>query len=197
MLVDKLKNHRLILASQSPRRQFLMQELGLNFEVIIKNGSNESYPKKLQAGQIALYLAEKKAKPFLKEIDEKAIVITADTIVWLNNKVINKPKDKEQAIQMLGELSGKKHQVFTGVCIMSAKKKELFSEMTDVYFRKLTAQEIEYYVDAFNPYDKAGAYGAQEWIGYIGIERIEGSYFNVMGLPVQKLYRELFKFVEI
>ncbi len=201
MLLENLKNYKIILASHSPRRQYLLKELGIDFEIKIKdNGEikfNEVYPKTLKKEQIALYNAGLKAKACENEISDNTILITADTIVCLGNEVLNKPDDYDDAVKMLNKLSGKKHQVITGVCIKSTLKNSSISfyDTTNVYFKELTRQEITYYVNKFKPYDKAGAYGIQEWIGYIGIEKIEGSYFNVMGLPVQKLYEELKKYI--
>lgn len=193
-MLDNIKKYNIILASKSPRRHHLLKELGVEF--IIHSGSNngETYPDKLVNEEIVVYLAEQKANNFVNKLSENDLLITADTIVILKNKVLNKPKDKTGAFAMLKSMSGNKHIVLTGVCIKSLKKKSVFYAKTDVYFKYLSNEEINYYIEKFNPYDKAGAYGIQEWIGYIGIERIDGSYFNVMGLPVQKLYDELSKF---
>ncbi|MDO9187914.1 MAG: Maf family nucleotide pyrophosphatase [Bacteroidia bacterium] len=188
-----LKKHNLILASKSPRRQYLMKELGLDFEVHTKE-VDESFPENLKAQEIPLYLCQKKADAFDEELTDNTIVITADTIVWINNQVLNKPENFDDAVRMLKLLSGKKHEVYTGVCLRSKLKTKTFYALTSVYFKELSQEEIEYYINNFNPYDKAGAYGAQEWIGYIAVEKIEGSYFNVMGLPVRELYEELLKF---
>jgi len=188
-----LKKHNLILASKSPRRQYLMKELGLDFEVHTKE-VDESFPENLKAQEIPLYLCQKKADAFDEELTDNTIVITADTIVWIDNQVLNKPENFDDAVRMLKLLSGKKHEVYTGVCLRSKLKTKTFYALTSVYFKELSQEEIEYYINNFNPYDKAGAYGAQEWIGYIAVEKIEGSYFNVMGLPVRELYEELLKF---
>ncbi|MDP1745043.1 MAG: Maf-like protein [Bacteroidota bacterium] len=188
-----LKKHNLILASKSPRRQYLMKELGLDFEVNTKD-VDESFPENLKAQEIPLYLCQKKADAFDEELTDNTIVITADTIVWIDNQVLNKPENFNDAVRMLKLLSGKKHEVYTGVCLKSKHKTKTFYALTNVYFKELSQEEIEYYINNFNPYDKAGAYGAQEWIGYIAVEKIEGSYFNVMGLPVRELYEELLKF---
>jgi septum formation protein len=193
MYPEKLNQFRFILASKSPRRQFLLQELGIPFELVTKE-VDESFPDHLVKDEIPLFLARKKADAFERELDDKTIVITADTIVWINNHVLNKPGDAEEARVMLRELSGNRHEVYTAVCLKSAKKEIAFSVRTIVYFRELTEGEIEYYISTYKPFDKAGAYGAQEFIGYIGVEKIEGSYFNVMGLPVKELYEELVKF---
>ncbi len=195
MLLDKIKDYRIILASQSPRRQFLMKELGLNYEIILKEGIEEVYPSNLKGEEIAIYLAELKAKAYTEEVKEKTILITADTIVWINNEVLGKPTDRADAVRILKLLSGNKHEVITGVCLKTLNKSHTFTSLSSVFFKPLSDVEINYYLDNFKPYDKAGAYGIQEWIGYVAIERIEGSYFNVMGLPIQKLYVELEKFI--
>ena len=179
----------LILASSSPRRQYLMKEAGFNFTVE-KPDVDESFPAKLPSEQVAKYLAEKKAEYFRLAMKNE-IVLTADTIVVLEDKILNKPSDRIEAISMLGELSGHTHRVITGVCIMSMEKEESFDDTTEVTFQKLTQQEIEFYVDHYKPYDKAGAYGAQDWIGMVAIRKIVGSYFNVMGLPIHKVYQHL------
>lgn len=191
--MNDLKKHKLILASKSPRRQYLLKELGLEFAVHTKE-VDESFPENLKAHEIPLYLGQKKADAFEEELTDDTIVITADTIVWIDNQVLNKPENFNDAVRMLKLLSGKKHEVYTGVCLKSKHKTKTFYALTNVYFKELSQQEIEYYINNFNPYDKAGAYGAQEWIGYIAVEKIEGSYFNVMGLPVRELYEELLKF---
>lgn len=182
-----------ILASKSPRRNELLKSLGIDFKVETKE-VDEVYPEILSKEEIPVYLAKLKARAFLNEISDKDLVITADTIVWLNGKVLGKPKDKQEAILMLNELSGNQHQVITGVCLTSKEKDHAFYSTSDVYFKQLSTDEIEYYVSEFKPYDKAGAYGIQEWIGSIGISHIEGSFYNVMGLPIQKLYEEIQKF---
>jgi septum formation protein len=155
----------------------------------------EVYPASLRAEEIPLYLAKAKAACCERFMDPNTILITADTIVWLGNEVIEKPLDQDDAVQMLGKLSGRMHEVFTGVCIKTLAGEFSFFASSKVYFRHLSEEEIRYYVEKFNPLDKAGAYGVQEWIGYVGVERIEGSYFNVMGLPVQQLYKELLKLI--
>lgn len=226
MQFEELKKYRFILASKSPRRQYLLKELGLNFEVHTKD-VDESFPDSLKAQDIPLYLAEKKAAAFDHELSDTTIVITADTIVWINGQVLNKPENFEDAVRMLKLLSGKMHEVYTGVCLRSKNKTRSFYTSTKVFFKKLSQQEIEYYIHNFKPYDKAGAYGAQECLpvglnpcseeeinflkalnkpdliedsktktatAYAAVERIEGSYFNVMGLPVRELYEELLKF---
>lgn len=184
---------KLILASKSPRRQYLLKELGLSFEIITKE-VDETFPSELKAQEIPLYLCEHKANAFDRELNDNTIVITADTIVWVEGQVLNKPVDYADAVRMLELLSGKMHEVYTAVCLKSKKHTSSFYALTKVYFKHLSPEEIHYYVTNYQPYDKAGAYGAQEWIGYIGVEKIEGSYFNVMGLPVKELYEELLKF---
>jgi|SRR5687767_12903758 len=187
------KKYKIILASKSPRRHFLLKEVGLDFEVRTKE-TDETFPENLTAGQIPVFLAEKKAEAFRGEVKKDELIIAADTIVWIGGQVLNKPADRADAVRMLKLLSGKMHEVYTGVCLMSKEKTRSFAVLTRVYFAVLSDEEISYYVDTCKPYDKAGAYGAQEWIGYTGVERIEGSYFNVMGLPLRELYQELREF---
>lgn len=194
MILSNLKDKKIILASNSPRRKSLLEELGLTFEVRVKKDIDESWNKDLKIEQIAGYLAEYKAKQYLHEISENEILITADTIVCCDNAILNKPVDYDDAVRMLDLLSEKKHQVITGVCIKSFERSVSFSCTTDVYFKHLYEDEIDYYIEKYKPYDKAGSYGIQEWIGFIGIEKIVGSFYNVMGLPVQKIYEELKKF---
>jgi septum formation protein len=182
-----------ILASKSPRRKHLLHDLGIEFEVIVKE-VDENYPANLLKEEIPVFLAELKAHALVSELKPNDLLITADTIVWSNNRVLGKPKDKTEAIKMLNELSGKEHQVISGVCLTSVNKKVSFFAMSNVQFKLLTKNEIEYYVSEFKPFDKAGAYGIQEWIGYMGITHIEGSFYNVMGLPVQQLYEEIRRF---
>jgi len=184
---------RIILASNSPRRKALLKAIGLNFSTITIS-CEENYPDNLPISKIATFLAEKKAEhadPQL--IDQSTILITADTIVVAKGKVLGKPENRGEAMEMLQLLSGCAHQVFTGVCIVFKGEKILLSDVTTVYFRQLTSGEMTYYTDHYKPFDKAGAYGIQEWIGMIGIEKIEGTYFNVMGLPVNKVYDVLRK----
>jgi len=185
---------KIILASQSPRRQQLMRDAGFEIEVKTKDGIEEVFPEGLTKNQIAEHLAKIKADAFAEELKEDNIIITADTIVWHKRKVLGKPENPEQAFKMIKSLSGKKHWVITGVCITAKEKQVVFHVSTEVFFAKLTDEEINYYIENYKPYDKAGAYGIQEWIGHIGIEKIKGSYFNVMGLPIQRLYRELKQF---
>ncbi|MBL7844602.1 MAG: septum formation protein Maf [Cyclobacteriaceae bacterium] len=181
--------HPLILASSSPRRQYLMKEAGFQF-TIEKPEVDESFPDTLPVEQVARYLALKKAEYFRKDIIHQ-LVVTADTVVILESQILNKPESRAEAIAMLEKLSGKTHRVMTGVCILSAEKEESFDDTTEVTFKKLSQEEIEYYIDNYKPYDKAGAYGAQDFIGMIAIEKIVGSYFNVMGLPIHKVYTHL------
>lgn len=191
MLSEKLKNKNIILASGSPRRQELFKELGINFSIRAK-AVEEIYPPTLKGSEITNYLAELKAAAFT-DLAENDIIITSDTIVWLDNKAIEKPKDKQQAIEMLQEISGKCHEVITSICIKTSTTQKVFYDVTKVCFKPLSMEEIRFYVENYRPFDKAGAYGIQEWIGFIGVTKIEGSYFNVMGLPVHKLYEELMK----
>lgn len=194
MLIEDLKSYSIILASQSPRRKQLLKELGLNFQVV-KTSVEENYPSDLQRDEIALYLAEKKAKSIAGEMEDNSIIIASDTIVCYDGIILNKPENYQEAFGMLKSISGREHDVITGVCIMSKHRVRSFSSETRVSFTHLDDEEIKYYIDKWQPFDKAGSYGIQEWIGYVGVERIEGSYFNVIGLPVQKLYSELKNFV--
>jgi septum formation protein len=195
MGIEEINRYRIILASRSPRRQQLLYELGLKFEVVTRSWT-EKYPRHLKGAEIALYVAGGKAKAFQSEVKDNEIVITADTIVWCNNKVLDKPAGKADARKILREISGNTHEVITGVCLLSAVKQTSFFSSTKVTFTELSDEEIEYYITNFNPYDKAGAYGIQEWIGIAACSRIEGSYFNVMGLPVEQVYRELLRFIQ-
>ena len=190
MFLQNLQQYEIILASQSPRRQQLLSDLGLKFKVQSMDVPEE-FPPELGMTEVPVYLAELKATAFLPQLKSNQLVITADTIVWLDGQVMNKPTGYADGFRMLRDLSGKKHQVITGVCLLSTEKKISFFASTDVWFKSLSDEEIHFYLENFRPYDKAGAYGIQEWIGYIGIHRIEGSFFNVMGLPVQSLYEHL------
>lgn len=192
MILENLKNKKIILASQSPRRQQLLQETGIVFETITKQGIDENTGN-LKGKKAALFLAAHKANQYKELLKKDTIIITADTIVCLKGEILNKPENAEEAKKMLNKLSGNKHEVITGVCIQTEEKKILFAEKTKVYFKKLCNKEIDYYVEYYKPLDKAGAYGIQEWIGFIAVEKIKGSYFNVVGLPVQKIYKELAK----
>ena len=194
MFTDSLNQKRIILASRSPRRQQLLRQMGLKFDVVIRE-FDESFPADLPGPEIAEHISAIKAETFGKELSENEIVITADTVVWCNNQVLGKPVDTDEAVRMLREISGNTHEVITGVTIISKSKEVTFSDTTRVTFAQMTDEEIRYYAENFRPFDKAGAYGIQEWIGIIGCSRIEGSYFNVVGLPVQRLYEELKKFV--
>lgn len=182
---------RYILASGSPRRKELLAGLGIDFEIRLLDGIDESYPSGLSGEEIAMHIAGKKAEAYLSTMADDELIITADTIVYLDGIVLGKPKDADEACRMLAMLSGKTHQVITGVTLLTRQQKHTFASVSHVTFAQLTPEEIEHYVTQYNPTDKAGAYGIQEWIGFIGVERIEGSYFNVMGLPVQRLYTEL------
>ncbi len=184
-------NRKIILASSSPRRQYLMKEAGFDFTVE-KPDVEENFPSELPIEQVAKYLAEKKAEYFRLNMKNE-IVVTADTVVILKGSIMNKPSDRNEAIAMLNALSGNTHYVMTGVCIMSKEREFSFDDTTEVTFQELTASEIEFYVDTYKPYDKAGAYGAQDWIGMIAIKKIKGSYFNVMGLPIHLVYQHLHK----
>lgn len=184
---------RLILASNSPRRKELLAGIDVPFEVRVIDGIDESYPSDMTTKDIAEYISHKKAQAYRATLAADELVITADTIVILGQEVMGKPKDEDEARRMLRELSGQTHQVITGVTLTTTQRQMSFSVETDVTFKQLTDDEIDYYVTTYHPLDKAGAYGIQEWIGYIGVTRLEGSYFNVMGLPVQRLYTELKK----
>jgi septum formation protein len=179
----------LVLASSSPRRQYLMKEAGFTFTVE-KPDVEESFPDDMPAEQAAKYLASKKAEYFRPKMKDE-VIVTADTVVILGDQILNKPLDRAEGIKMLSMLSGKTHIVMTGVCILSKEWEESFDDTTEVLFKNLTQQEIEFYIDNYKPYDKAGAYGAQDWIGMVAIEKITGSYFNVMGLPIHKVYHHL------
>ncbi len=179
----------IILASTSPRRQFLMKEAGYVFRIESPT-HDEKFPHHMPAEMVPRYLAEEKAKAFLGKITNE-IVITADTVVILGDRILNKPVDRADAIRMISQLAGKTHKVITAVCLLSSDKQDLFDDTTRVTFRKLNQQEIEYYIDSCQPYDKAGSYGAQDWLGMVGIEKITGSYFTVMGMPMHKVYTHL------
>jgi septum formation protein len=194
IIQEKFKNTKIILASRSPRRQYLMRELGLQFETSENGSEDESFPGSLSKKEIPVYLAVKKSDGFLNLLDKSTLLITADTIVWCDRQVLGKPEDRDEAVRILEKISGRKHQVITGVCLRNQQKTVTFHSLTSVFFRQLSGTEIDYYVDNFKPYDKAGAYGIQEWIGYAGIKKIRGSYFNVMGLPTEKLYKNLIEF---
>ncbi len=187
-----MNDYKLILASQSPRRKELLAHLNMPFEILVKEDVEEIFPEDMPAHEVPLYLARQKARPYEKDCQSSnMLVITADTIVCCDEHILGKPVDKNDAVKMLQMLSGREHEVVTGVALTSADKQSGFTVSTKVFFKALTPEEIDYYIDHYQPFDKAGAYGIQEWIGMIGIERIEGSYFNVVGLPVQRLYTEL------
>lgn len=188
-------DYHIILASNSPRRRELLSGLGLDYEVRTLPGIDESYPDTLQGEEIPVYISSKKASAYLDALKDNELLITADTIVWLDGRVLGKPADEGEARQMLRDLSGKTHQVITGVTLATTTFQKSFASVSQVTFASLTEEEISYYVTHYHPMDKAGSYGVQEWIGFIGVERIEGSYFNVMGLPVQRLYNELKKLI--
>ncbi len=191
MILTNLRGKEIILASQSPRRQELLKGIGIDFTVKVKKDIDESFDENMPFEQVAEYLAKKKVDNYDEFLKNKVIIITADTIVCTDTAILNKPANKQEAEKMLSSLSAKKHKVITGVCIKSLEKELNFSSESIVYFAELTAEEIEYYIKNYQPFDKAGAYGIQEWIGYIGITRLEGSYFNVMGLPIQLVYSKL------
>ncbi len=195
LLHNIIKGKRLILASNSPRRQQLLKGLDVDFEIWSTNHEDESYPDDMSVDQVPTYLAKHKASFFTERLSDDTLLVTSDTIVVCNGKVLGKPVDYADAVNILKQLSGNKHTVITGVCLSTTIKSYCFSSFTDVYFRHLSNEEIDYYIERYKPYDKAGAYGIQEWIGYVAIERIEGSYFNVMGLPVQMLHNELINFI--
>lgn len=190
-MLENLSHYRILLASNSPRRRELLSGLGLNYEVVSLPEIDESYPPTLQGVEIPTYIARQKAQAYRELMTPDTLLITADTIVWLDGKVYGKPADAQEARAMLKELSGKKHTVITGMALTTHDRQKAFAVESYVTFDNLDDAEIDYYVEHYKPFDKAGAYGIQEWIGYIGVTGLEGSYFNVMGLPVQRLYKEL------
>ena len=196
ILSDKLKPYRLLLASQSPRRRELMTGCGLPYELAPKYDCEEVYPADLPAEEVPLYLSQLKSRAYPGPLAPDVILLTADTVVVLDGGVLGKPCGREEAVGMLGRLSGRRHTVVSGVTLRTAERMHGFEARTSVWFRTLSAEEIEHYVDTCRPFDKAGSYGIQEWIGYAAIERIEGSFYNVMGLPIQKVYVELDKFLD-
>lgn len=193
MVLENLKKYKVILASNSPRRKELLSGLGIDYEVKILPGIDETYPDTLSGEEIPMYIAREKAEAYRSGMAGDELIITADTIVYIDGEVLGKPKDEADACRMLYRLSGRTHQVITGVCITAVGFQKCFAAVTEVTFDKLTDEEIGYYVEKYRPMDKAGSYGVQEWIGFIGVTGLNGSYFNVMGLPVQRLYRELKK----
>lgn len=196
LLHDLLKGKRLVLASKSPRRQELLKGLDIDFEVWDTNHDDEEpFPANLPLVDVPIYLAKHKASLFTERLDENTILITCDTVVICCNQIIGKPKDSVDARRILSALSNKVHTVITGVCLKSKYAERVFDATTEVYFKRLNMEEIDYYVDRYKPYDKAGAYGVQEWIGHVAVERIDGSYFNVMGLPIHSLHSQLISFI--
>lgn len=196
LLHDKLKGKKLILASKSPRRRDLINGCGLDFTVADGYDVEEIYPEGLTATEVPQFLARLKSDAYPQPLADNEILITADTIVVLDGDILGKPHSRDEAVAMLTRMSGMQHTVVTGVVIRSRDDIEAFNVRTDVWFRKLRDEEIEWYVDTYKPFDKAGAYGIQEWIGYVGIGRIEGSFYNVMGLPIQSLYVNLERFID-
>lgn len=188
-------NYRIILSSNSPRRRELLAGLDIDFIVRVLPDIDESYPADLPVREIPIYISRKKAEAYRITMAPDELVITADTVVVLGREVLGKPAGRDEAVAMLRKLSGQRHQVITGVCLSTCDRQHSFEVTSHVTFKTLTEQEISYYVDRYQPFDKAGAYGIQEWIGYIGVTSLEGSYFNVMGLPVQRIYTELQRFV--
>ncbi len=190
-MLENLKKYHIVLASNSPRRKELLAGLDVDYEVRIVPGIDESYPDTLSGEEIPQYISRKKAEAYERTMSRDELVITADTIVWSEGQVLGKPHSEAEACRMLGMLSGRTHEVITGVTLMTAGEKRTFAVVSEVTFDNLSEEEIRYYVDRYRPMDKAGAYGIQEWIGYVGVSSLRGSYFNVMGLPVQRLYKEL------
>lgn len=190
-MLDNLKKYKVILASNSPRRKELLAGLGVKYEVRTLPDIDESYPGTLRGAEIPLHIAKEKADAYRMMLKPGELMITADTIVWLDGRVLGKPKDEQDAMDMLRDMSGRTHEVFTGVCLTTTEWQRSFYAQTEVRFSALDEDEIRYYVEQYHPMDKAGAYGVQEWIGYIAVEHISGSYYNIMGLPVQRLYKEL------
>ena len=195
ILKDRLKNHRLLLASKSPRRRELLAGCGFDFVIAEGRDAEEVFPSEMPLAEVAEYLSGLKSKAYADTLRESDILITADTVVIAGSEILGKPKDRDDAIRMLHLLSGAEHEVITGVTLRNTEKSVSFSCHSSVTFREISHEEIEYYIDNYHPYDKAGAYGIQEWIGYVAISGIEGSFYNVMGLPVQRLYVELERFV--
>jgi septum formation protein len=193
-MLSNLKQYNIILASASPRRKELLEKIGIDFKIKLIDGIDESYPKGLDGDEIVKYISQKKAEAHLKQISDKDLIITADTIVYANNSVFGKPKNYEEAKQMLKSLSGKTHLVITGVTIATHLKRRTFAVQSEVSFAQLSDVELDYYINTYQPYDKAGAYGIQEWIGMIGVNRLNGCFFNVMGLPIHHIYQELKNF---
>lgn len=189
--MDNLKKYHVVLASNSPRRRELLAGLGIDYEVMVLPDVEESYPSNLPVAEIPVYIAKEKAAAYRQVMSDRDLIITADTVVVVGSQVLGKPATLDEARRMLHILSGRTHQVMTGVCLTTSLRQKAFVVSTDVTFKTLSDEEIDYYVDRYRPLDKAGAYGVQEWIGYIGVTGLHGSYFNVMGLPVQRIYQEL------
>lgn len=190
-MLDNLRKYHIILASNSPRRKELLAGLDIDYDVKVIPGIDESYPENLPGEEIPQYISRRKAEAYEQTMQPDDLIITADTIVWSEGKVLGKPRTEQEACDMLKSLSGKTHEVITGVTLMTEKEKRTFAVVSQVTFDTLSEAEIRYYVERYRPMDKAGAYGIQEWIGYVGVSSLSGSYFNVMGLPVQRLYKEL------
>ena len=195
-MLENLKHYKIKLASNSPRRRELLSGLGIDYEVKLLPGIDESYPDTLKGEDIPMYIAREKADAYRPLMQADELIITADTIVCIDGEVLGKPSDGAEAAAMLRKLSGRTHEVITGVCLTTTRLQRTFAAVTEVTFDTLTDEEIAYYVERYRPLDKAGAYGVQEWIGFIGVTGLKGSYFNVMGLPVQRLYKELSRFPE-
>lgn len=193
-MLDNLKKYKVILASNSPRRKELLSGLGLEYEVKVMPGIDETYPDTLPTEEVPVYIAREKAEAYRKSIAEDELIITADTVVCIDGEVLGKPADEAEAYAMLRKLAGRTHLVITGVCLTTVQFQKSFAAVTEVTFDQLTDEEISFYVEKYRPFDKAGAYGVQEWIGYVGVTGMNGSFYNVMGLPVQRLYQELKKF---
>ena len=193
-IIPNLNRYKIVLGSNSPRRRELLAGLDIDFEVQVIPGIDESFPDTLPAVDVPVYIARKKAEAYIPSMPADELLITADTIVWTFGEILGKPKDREDAIAMLRKVSGRVHEVITGVCITTKEKTISFSASSAVSFARLDEEEIVYYVDKYRPFDKAGSYGIQEWIGYVAVEAINGSFYNVMGLPVRLLYQELKKF---
>lgn len=191
MMLKNLDKYQVILASNSPRRRELLSGLDIDYTVRVMDDIDESYPDNLLCADIPCYISRKKAEAYKQQMRQDELIITADTVVCVGDTILGKPKDADDAAAMLRLLSGKTHQVITGVTLLTSEQEKTFSVVSDVTFDDLSDEEIEYYVTKYRPFDKAGAYGIQEWIGYVGVTSLKGSYFNVMGLPVQRLYNEL------
>lgn len=190
----KITEYKVLLASNSPRRKELLQGLGIDFEIKVLPDCDETYPSSMPVNEVAEYIAQKKAKSYTDKLKENELLITADTVVILDNTILGKPADAKEATEMLNKLSGKTHKVITGVCLASTKKEVSFSVASKVEFAELSHKEIAHYITNYSPFDKAGSYGIQEWIGFIGVKHLSGSYYNIMGLPIQRLYCEMKQF---